>query len=144
MQMESSEKIALIWWIVYLCLCFLYNCNNAADKDLDSLVLLLFYITAVRHNAHFEFDSAVIQTISYSLSLIIPHLLHTLLTPPPATTRLIPSLFPKRKLMILSLWKSTGIQAMLCSLSILDSENTNNCLKQTLQIASQCWNNIIR
>lgn len=36
--------------------------------------------------------------------------------------------------MILSLWKNTGIQAMLCSLSLLDSENTNNSQRQMLEM----------
>lgn len=40
------------------------------------------------------------------------------------------STIPKRKLMILSLWQTTGIHNMLCSLSILVSENVNNSLKQ--------------
>lgn len=108
---------------------------------ISSLVLVLFDITTVRHNTHFESDSTVIQ--SRLSSFIILRLLHTLLTPPSTPTRLKPSLFPKRKIMILSLWKSTGIQAMLCSLSVSDSENTNNGLNQTLQMATHCWNNYI-
>lgn len=63
-------------------------------------------------------------------SFIFPHncmtqaLENILLTPPPASIRVMPSLFPRRKPMILSLWKSTGIQATLCSLSALDWKKT--------------------
>lgn len=58
---------------------------------------------------------------------------HPSLDPPLNIIQLTPSLFPKRKL-ILSLWKSTGIQARLCSLSISGSENTNNYWNQVAGI----------
>lgn len=66
--------------------------------------------------------TAPVTDLTDSKSHISFHALTHLPSSSTNSTWLTPSLFAKSKL-ILSLWKSTGFQAMLCSLSVLDWEH---------------------
>lgn len=84
--------------------------NTSSQFRLIVTILLLF----IRPPLHFAF------------SLTNPQQAHT------------PSLSLQRKLMILFLWKSTGIRAPLCSLSTSDRENKS--LKQTAHCRNELYN----
>lgn len=115
---------------------FVSSCTTAPDREFSAVVLRDIFVIWWHNTIHMWQCCNSIQFV-ISLSLIIPRPSHAFLVPSlNVPTQLTPSLSPKRKL-ILSLWKSTGIQATLCSLSVSDGENMNICLTQA---DSECCN----
>lgn len=113
------------------------NCLKATDQGFNSLVLLLFSITAVRHNIHFEFGRVLIQTSLKSLisphrhSSTKSHLTHTLPLSQEETNDIV---------LVEKYWHPGHALFIV----YFKQGKQNNCLKRMLQMGSQNWDDIIK